>query len=122
MAKHILVVVEDDEDRKRLGVVIRRAGFEVSEVPSGTEALVLAQENQIDLIICEYMMAGVDGLSLATRLRELRAYRSTPVLVVSDMVHGRLRARAKQVRAILLRKPIPEHVLVARIMHSLAHG
>ncbi|MCB0166178.1 MAG: response regulator [Anaerolineae bacterium] len=72
MIKRILIV-DDNPDillvlTKYLALIGPDFQFEVSE--SGTEALTLGQIRPFDLVISDYVMGDLDGLQLASKLRQ----------------------------------------------------
>ena len=88
---HILVV--DDEPRIR--ELIRKyavfEGHQVTEAADGMEAISLCRGHDSDIIIMDVMMPELDGFSAC---REIRKFKSTPVLMLSargeeyDRIHG----------------------------------
>ncbi len=88
---HILVV--DDEPRIR--ELIRKyavfEGHQVTEAADGMEAISLCRGHDYDIIIMDVMMPELDGFSAC---REIRKFKSTPVLMLSargeeyDRIHG----------------------------------
>lgn len=70
-----LVVDDSPEILQLVASALRRDGFEVREAPSGDQALVLAKEDEPDLVVLDLMMPGIDGIETCRRLREFsRAY------------------------------------------------
>ena len=49
----------------------------------GQEALEYARENPVDLVITDVNMPRMDGITLVSELRQLPAYRLTPVLLLT---------------------------------------
>ena len=69
------VLLVDDEAMvlRSAGFMLRSLGHEVVEAPSGQAALhVLAQDPGIELLLTDYQMPGMDGITLAARARALR--------------------------------------------------
>ena len=66
-------------------------GFNVLTASSGEAGLDLASWNQIDLVITDYEMPGMDGLEVATAVKALNP--NTPVLLFSGSSEVPLRAR-----------------------------
>ena len=67
----ILVVDDSRAQRRVLGATLTRQGYNVIEAASGTEALELLDTEDIDLILSDWMMPGMDGLELCQRFRAL---------------------------------------------------
>lgn len=68
-----LLVVEDDlGQRKMLSGFLRKAGHEVIEAGSADEAVRLARDREIDLLITDLRLGGPDGVALLEALRSER--------------------------------------------------
>ena len=77
------VLVADDEPpiRDLVGEVLTAAGYDVRLAIDGLDALDQALATHPDLILTDFKMPNLDGLSLAERLRERD--RSMPILLMS---------------------------------------
>ena len=66
-----VLVVDDSRVERRL-MLARLSGLdvEVIEVGSGEEALALARERAVDIVLSDWMMPGMSGLDLCRALRE----------------------------------------------------
>ncbi|MEJ2288781.1 MAG: response regulator transcription factor [Deinococcales bacterium] len=80
MAPHVLVV-EDDEDTARVvRAYLERDGFEVETARDGVTGLEAAYEHAPDLVVLDWMLPGLDGL---TFLQTLRRGRAVPVIMLT---------------------------------------
>jgi two-component system OmpR family response regulator len=113
MAKHILVVDDDQEIRTLLAEYLERNGFRVSALPDGRELARVLEERAVDLLVLDLMLPGTDGLALC---RDLRTRSRLPVLILS--------ARGEDIDRIVglemgaddyLAKPFHPRELLARI-------
>ncbi len=110
---HLLLADDDRELSQMLEEYLEGNGFQVDTAPDGLIALERALGEEFDLIILDVMMPGRNGLDV---LRELRAHKVTPVLILT--------ARGEDVDSIIglelgaddyLAKPCNPRVLEARI-------
>lgn len=70
MALRVLVVEDEDSIRKFVKINLEREGFEVLEAGSGEEGLEIAAENDIDIVLLDLMLPGIDGYEVCKQLRE----------------------------------------------------
>ena len=66
----VLLVEDDDNERFTLTRVLERAGFEVTALSHGNNALEALAEAPHEAVVSDLMMPGVDGLSLVRRIAE----------------------------------------------------
>ena len=80
MNKQILVADDDAHIRDVLRIALAQAGFEVTEVADGKEALREATRSEPDLIVLDIGMPEMDGLEVC---RELRKTSQIPILFLT---------------------------------------
>jgi CheY-like chemotaxis protein len=91
-----LLAVDDDPISQRALTFALKKVFPAPEiVPTGEAALALAARNSYDLIFLDLELPGIDGFEVCTRLRQLPANQSTPVVFVTS--HGNFNSRAESV-------------------------
>lgn len=79
MAK--ILVCDDEQDIvSALKIYLSTEGYEVIPAYSGDEALQRMGETQVDLVLMDIMMPGMDGLTAVSRLRE---FSNVPVLFLT---------------------------------------
>ncbi|MES2493472.1 MAG: response regulator [Pseudomonadota bacterium] len=83
MAKRILVVEDNDLNRKLFCDVLRSQGFAVEPVADGNQALDRAREFVPNLIIMDIQLHDVSGLELIERAKRDPLLRHIPVLAVT---------------------------------------
>lgn len=83
MAKRILVVEDNDLNRKLFCDVLKSQGFAVEPVADGKEVLGKAREFVPNLIIMDIQLAEVSGVELIERAKADVALRHIPVLAVT---------------------------------------
>ena len=76
----ILVVDDDPEIVGAIAIVLEREGYTVRRAYNGLEALDLALDPAVRLILIDVMMPKLDGLSALLRIREKR---NLPIIVLS---------------------------------------
>jgi len=62
-------------------VVFERAGYIVLTASDGPTAIQVFQENEVDAVVLDYAMPGMDGAQVARALRQIRP--NIPILLLS---------------------------------------
>lgn len=94
MAEKILIVDDDVDSLKLIGLMLKRNGYEVSAAESGGKALSKAEAEMPDLIILDVMMPDMNGLEVCKRLRANPATANIPIIMftaktmIDDKVKG----------------------------------
>nr|WP_246438936.1 response regulator [Novosphingobium piscinae] len=83
VAKRILVVEDNDLNRKLFCDVLKSQGFAVEPVADGAQALDRAREFVPNLIIMDIQLADVSGVELIERAKADALLRPIPVLAVT---------------------------------------
>jgi two-component system cell cycle response regulator DivK len=83
MAKRILVVEDNDLNRKLFCDVLKSQGYAVEPIADGRDALERAQSFVPNLIIMDIQLPNISGLDLIERIKADRLLRSIPVLAVT---------------------------------------
>jgi DNA-binding response OmpR family regulator len=78
--ERILVVDDEPSILELVAYNLRRAGFEVLTADNGEDGLRIAREEEIDLVILDVMLPGIDGFEV---LRALRRHSELPVLMLT---------------------------------------
>ncbi|MBU7579340.1 MAG: response regulator, partial [Porphyrobacter sp.] len=83
MTKRIMVVEDNDLNRKLFCDVLRANGFEVEPVADGDKVLQTARDVAPDLIIMDIQLGGVSGVDLIEAAKRDRSLAGIPVLAVT---------------------------------------
>ena len=81
----VLLVEDDAALRRYLGVVLRRAGYEVAEAADGLEALKLALSSQFALVVTDAVMPRLGGPELRRLLRARAGTAALPVVMLTGL-------------------------------------
>ena len=110
----VLVVEDMAVNRAILTKQLRRLGSEALTCATGAEAL-SAMADSIDLVLCDHDLPDMDGLELATTLRD-KGWGDLPIVVMSanpGVIHA---DPAHRLIDGVLQKPIPRAELYSRLM------
>lgn len=79
----VLVADDEVEIANLVSFVLEDAGFEVTPVYSGSDALETALRERPDLVVLDVMMPGLDGREVSRRLKESVQTSRIPVVLFS---------------------------------------
>ena len=115
------VMVVDDQERMRtmLCRLLAAEGHVTEAAPDGETALQRLADDDVDLVLLDLVMPGVNGLQVLSRLRD-RGF-TAPVIVLSAVPDVGARVDALDLGAVaFVPKPFHTAELVARVRRSLA--
>ena len=90
----ILIVDDVPKNIQVLGSILMSRSYNISFAPNGFEAIELALTNELDLILLDVMMPGIDGFETCRRLKQNPETKDIPVIFMtalsdtSDKVQG----------------------------------
>lgn len=123
MPDKILIVDDDIETLRLVGLMLQRQGFEIAAANSGAQALSQAAREHPDLILLDVMLTDTDGYEVTRQLRKDPQTGPTPILMFT--ARNQLDAKVKGYEAGVddyLTKPVHPVELVARIKALLARN
>jgi len=81
MAERILIVDDDVDTLRLVGLMLQRQGYQVIAASNGSQGLTKAFEERPNLILLDVMMPDMDGYEVTRRLRKNPATASIPILM-----------------------------------------
>jgi len=81
----VLVVEDDDELRTAMASCLSRAGFAVTEVATGADAVDAARAVHPDAVVIDIMLPDAGGLGVAKEVRRQRDLEAVPVLFTTAL-------------------------------------
>lgn len=81
MADKILIIDDDLDTLRLVGLMLQRQGYHISAATNGAQGLAKALEERPDLILLDVMMPDMDGYEVTRRLRKNPTTSSTPILM-----------------------------------------
>lgn len=81
MAEKILIVDDDVDTLRLVGLMLQRQGYVISAANNGEQGLEKAIQERPDLILLDLMMPGMDGYEVTRRLRRNPATATIPILL-----------------------------------------
>ena len=119
----ILFVEDEDAVRRVAARLLRARGYEVLEAADGEEALALAEANagELDLMISDVIMPGLDGPALLKAARPFLG--DAPVMFISGYAEAEFsKVLEGETGVSFLAKPIDITVLAERVKQAMQGG
>ncbi len=118
--KKILVVDDDATLRMALTRYLEKRGYQTQDVASGTEALLVFEQDPPDLVVSDVMMPEMDGFEFCRRLRSTRSGQLVPFIFLSSKGEVEDRVQGHSIGADdYLIKPFEPRELLAKIESQL---
>lgn len=70
MPKKVLIVEDEDSIRKFVKINLERSDFQVMEADTGEKGIEIARTEEIDIVVLDVMLPGMDGFEVCKTLRE----------------------------------------------------
>lgn len=119
MARNRVLVVDDEKNQREIyTLILGDDGYQVTTAQSGEQALRFARENQFDLVLTDYKMTGMDGLTLLNELLKL----DPSLMVVMMTAHGSVESVKEALRGgafDYLEKPVDRDQLLKVVENAL---
>lgn len=81
--KKILIVDDEDHIRELLKFNLEKSGYNVYTANDGLEGLQLAREKQVDLILLDLMLPGMDGFEVCKEIRKDNIISNVPIIMLT---------------------------------------
>jgi two-component system, chemotaxis family, chemotaxis protein CheY len=91
----IMTVDDTASMRQMISFTLNSVGYEVIQAGDGAEALKLAKDRKVDLVIADLNMPNMDGITLVKSLRALDTYKFTPILMLTTESQAEKRDQGK---------------------------
>ena len=111
MTVNILVVDDEKAARKSLADILRLEGYDVTAVEDGPSALALLKEKNVDLMLLDIRMPGMDGIAVMQQATEI----SPDTQIVMLTAHGSMESAIESLRFgahdYLIKPSSPQEIL-----------
>jgi putative two-component system response regulator len=116
----VLVVDDDERNRKLLATLLRAEGYLTVEAAGGREALDAAQSETPDIVLLDIMMPEMDGYEVARRLKADPATATVPIVMVTALDDRDSRLKGLEAGAEeFVTKPVDRMELRVRVRNLL---
>ena len=84
MSKVILVIEDQEDNRRILRDLLTSGGYEVIEAVTGEEGVASAEAHKPDLILMDIQLPGLDGYGATRRIKAIPELNQTPIIAVTS--------------------------------------
>ncbi len=89
MKKKTILVVEDDIDLLKItSLLLKSKNYNTYTVKNGKKAWEILQSKEIDLAILDVKVPGIDGLTLAKRIKSESTLKHIPVIIITGITRS----------------------------------
>lgn len=128
-ANKIMIVDDDDCTRSLYHRMLTKVGFTVIEAGCGEDALLIADHEQLNGILMDIHMPGINGIETCRRLRKMEQHRATPILFLTANDKTEILKEAfsaggddfiqKPINPVILHARLQGHIQRAHYYHEL---
>lgn len=123
MSKQILVVEDQEDNRRILRDLLTSAGYEMVEAVTGKEGVAMAQTHRPDLILMDIQLPEIDGYEATRRIKADPALQPIPIIAVTSYALSGDDATAYEAGCNgYVTKPFSPRQLLAKIRELLPPG
>jgi DNA-binding response OmpR family regulator len=108
----ILLIEDDEKIAKNIDKVLKQQGYRVDIAKDGEEGLYMAQNNNYDVLIVDWMLPKISGIEL---LKKLKKEKNTPALILTAKSDIEDKVEGLNVADDYLTKPFEFEELIARV-------
>ena len=119
--KPVLLVVDDlSQNIELLEAHLEPQGYDILKAANGKEALEKLSSNQIDLVLLDVMMPGMNGFEVLEKLRADKKTERIPVIMITVLKEAEERIKAVEAGCDdFISKPFDKHELLVRVKSLL---
>lgn len=120
MSRRILVVEDQEDNRRILHDLLTSAGYEVIEALTGEDGVAVAESRRPDLILMDIQLPGLDGYEATRRIKANPALKRVPIIAVTSYALSGDEAKARAAGCdAYVTKPFSPRALLAVISQHL---
>ncbi|MBN1899624.1 MAG: response regulator [Spirochaetes bacterium] len=116
----ILVVDDEKLNRDLMKAYLASSDYDILTAGRGVKALELLDKKQVDLVLLDILMPGMQGIEVLKQLRKKKKTKDTPVIILTALKDQKLKIQGLESGANdFLLKPIDKIELLVRIENLL---
>ncbi len=95
MGKTVMIVDDSASMRQLVDYTLKDAGYTVLTAVNGRDAVGKAAGAKVDMVVTDLNMPEMDGLELIRQLRQMPAYKFTPIVMLTTESQDTKKAEGK---------------------------
>jgi two-component system cell cycle response regulator DivK len=120
MSKRILVIEDQEDNRRILRDLLSSAGFEIIEAGTGEEGVSMAEAQHPDLILMDIQLPGLDGYEATRRIKANPTLNPIPIIAVTSYALSGDEGKARDAGCDgYVTKPFSPRALLAKVREYL---
>ncbi len=120
MSKRILIVEDQEDNRKILRDLLTSAGFDPLEAATGEEGVRLAESERPDLILMDIQLPGMDGYEATRQIKANPTLHQIPIIAVTSYALSGDDVKAREAGCdAYVTKPFSPRALLAKVREYL---
>jgi DNA-binding response OmpR family regulator len=120
LKKRVLIVDDEPAVRRTVRGALESSGFECAESENGVSALAWLEENHVDVVIADYHMPIMSGLTLLERVTNTFNGKMPRVILLSGVIEEKHKHKAMGLGAYaIIDKPCNFRELVEKVNEAL---
>ncbi len=84
MSKRILVVEDQEDNRRIVRDLLTSRGYEILEAVTGEEGISMAKEHRPDLILMDIQLPDLNGYEVARVIKSFEELKAIPIIAVTS--------------------------------------
>jgi two-component system cell cycle response regulator DivK len=121
MSKLILVIEDQEDNRRIMRDLLTSAGYEIIEAVTGEEGVTSAETHRPDLILMDIQLPDFDGYEATRRIKANPALSSIPIIAVTSYALSGDDAKAHEAGCdAYVSKPFSPRALLAKIREFIS--
>ena len=120
MSRRVLVVEDQEDNRRIVRDLLTSAGFEVLEATSGAEGVAMAERECPDLIIMDVQLPGMNGYDATRAIKANPKLAEVPLFIVTSFALAGDEQTAREAGCdAYFAKPVSPMALLAKVRECL---
>ena len=116
MSKRILVIEDQEDNRRIVRDLLTSVGYEIVEAVTGEEGVTMAATSLPDLILMDIQLPGLDGYEATRRIKANPALRQIPIIAVTSYALSGDDVKAREAGCdAYVAKPFSPRALLAKV-------